>query len=373
MKRRAVAFCVLALFACRKAPPAAPALPPENTIYDSIDLDDVDGPNLLSLSRGASIVSRTAEITLENSAVHAIDGDWLTSFRTPPSGPEETLIISLPARARIDRIGAILPPGQEVPPKVRFDASDDATTWREITTLEPKQQRDPQLVRVTPFDALYLRVQTIGRVSAFASIRSLVAKGEFIEPPRNPPIEGCWHINGMPARFSRRGSSVAGVIGNDPPMYVLGGTDGRAIRVTWMRGAMWGPAIITLDPQRRALSGERWHEHVRDQDSGDGWFGTPAQCTAVAFNETKLAEAMLQRAGKWMAYGPSAIDTLAEIVAQQSSKRFAITVHNAAEEQVVRNALRANLARVEITNAGEAKGVTAPQKAIADGVELRKR
>jgi hypothetical protein len=359
--------------ACRKAPEQPPALPPENTIYDVIDLDDVDGPNLLSLARGASIVSRTAENTLENSAAHAIDGDWLTYFRTPPSGPEQTIIVSLPARARIDRLGAILPPGAEVPPQIRFDASDDAAAWREITTLVSKQQRDPQIARVAPFDARYLRVQTIGRVSAYASIRSLIAKGQFIEPPRQPPIEGCWHINGMPARFSRRGSSVAGVIGNDPPMYVLGGTDGRAIRVTWMRGAMWGPAILTLDPQRRALSGERWYEQVSDQDSGEGWFGTPAHCNDVAFNETKLAEAMLQRAGKWMAYGPSAIDTLAEIVAQESSKRFAITVHDAAEEQVVRNALRANLARVEITNAGDAKGVTAPQRAIADGVELKWR
>jgi hypothetical protein len=371
MKRCAVAL--LLLIACRKAPEPPPALPPANTIYDEIDLDDVDGPNLLSLSRGASIVSRTAEMTLENSAVHAIDGDWLTHFRTPPSGPEQTLIISLPARARIDRVGAIIPQGAEVPPRVQFDASDDATSWRTITTIVSKQQRDPQIARVTPFDARYLRVQTFGRVSAYASIRSLIAKGQFIEPPRQPPIEGCWHINGMPARFSRRGTSVAGVIGNDSPMYVLGGTDGRAIRVTWMRGAMWGPAILTLDPQRRALSGEKWYERVRDADSGEGWFGTPAQCNAVAFNETKLAEAMLQRAGKWMAYGSSAIDTLAEIVAQESSKRFVITVHNAADEKLVRDALRANLARVEITNAGEAKGITAPQRAIADGVELRVR
>jgi hypothetical protein len=136
---------------------------------------------------------------------------------------------------------------------------------------------------------------------------------------------------------------------------------------------MWGPAILTLDPQRRALSGERWYERVRDPNSGEGWFGTPAQCNEVAFNETRLAEAMLQRAGKWMAYGVNAIDTLAEIVAQAPSKRFVVTVHSAAEEQAVRNALRANLARVEITNAGEAKGVTAPQRAIADGVELRAR
>lgn len=373
MKLRAVAFCVLALLACRKAPEPPKALPAENTIYDVIDLDDVDGPNLLSLARGASIVSRTAEMTLENSAVHAIDGDWGTFFRSPPGGPEQTIILSLPARARIDRLGAILPPGQEVPPQVRFDASDDAAVWREITTLVPKQQRDPQIVRVAPFDARYLRVQTIGKVSAFSSIRSLIAKGQFLEPPHQPPIEGCWRINGMPARFTRRGTSVAGVIGSDPPMYVLGGIASGAIRATWMRGAMWGPAILTVDPQRRALSGARWHERVREQDSGDGWFGTPAQCNDVAFDEVKLAEAMLQRSGKWMAYGPSAIDTLAALVAREPSKRFAITVHSAAEAQAVRNALRANLARVEITNAGEAKGVMAAQRAIADGVELRPR
>jgi hypothetical protein len=378
MKRCAVACCVLLCVAACKKAPERPALPPANTIYDEIDLDDVDGPNLLSLARGASIVSRTAENTLENSAAHMIDGDWLTFWRSPPSGPEQTIVISLPARARIDRVGAIIPPGAEVPPRMRFDASDDATTWREITTIVPKQQRDPQLARVAPFDARYLRVETIGIVSAYAAIRSLVAKGQFLEPPRQPPIEGCWHINGMPARFSRRGTSVAGVIGSDPPLYVLGGyvlggTEGVAIRVTWMRGKMWGPAILTLDPQRRALSGARWYERVRDANSGEGWFGAPAQCNDVAFNETKLAEAMLQRAGKWMAYGTNAIDTLAELVAQEPLKRFAVTVHSAAEAQAVRNALRANLARVEITNAGEAKGVTATQRAIADGVELRAR
>jgi len=368
---RAACCVLLVLAACGRA--EAPALPAENAmVADDVDLDNAGGANLLSLARGASVISRTAEQTLESSAAHAIDGDWLTSWRSSPGGPEQTLVFSLAARARVDRVGIIAPQDAEAPSQVRFDASDDGVTWREIKTLSIKPQRAPQLVNVPPFEAQYLRVQTAGG-GPYTSIRSVLAKGTEVAPPRQPPIEGCWRINGTPARFSRRGTSVSGVIGSDPPMYVLGGTDGRAIRLTWLRSAMWGPAIVTLDPQRRALSGERWHEAVREQNSGDGWFGTPLECgsDAAAFesggfaaavqNETEIAAAMLKRAGSWTAYGDSALDTLAALIARAPGQRFEIVVRTAAQ----RDRLRARGINTPIT--------VAAAKGIVDGVELHAR
>jgi hypothetical protein len=374
------AACCVLLAACREEKaPEAPVLPPQNAILDEINLDDVHGANLISLARGASIVSRTGEVTLENSAVHAIDGDWLTSWRSPPGGAEQTFVISLPARARIDRLGAIVPAaGRETPPRIRFDASGDGVAWREITTLELKRQRDPQLVNVPPFETSYLRVQTVGMDVYYSALQSLIALGKEIAPPAQPAIAGCWEINAMPAQFTQRGTSVAGVIGSDPPMYILGGTDGRTIRATWIRGPMWGPAIITIDQRRRALSGVRWHETVRSQDSGDGWFGRP--CGAVGSQPTEgggrraespplhkddveIAAAILKRTGKWVAYGDSALDTLAALIAREPGRRFEIVVRSAK----TRDALRARGIKAVIT-VTPAKTVTEPQRVMADGV-----
>jgi len=377
------AVCCVLLAACRREEqaPKAPVLPPQNAILDEIDLDDVHGANLLSLARGASIVSRTGEVTLENSAAHAIDGDWLTSWRSPPGGAEQTFVISLPARARIDRLGAIVPTsGRETPPRIRFDASDDGLAWREITTFSLQRQRDPQLVNVPPFETSYLRVQTVGMDVYYSALQSLIALGREIAPPEQPAIAGCWEINASPAHFTQRGTSVAGVIGDNPPMYVLGGTDGRTIRATWIRGPMWGPAIITLDPHRRALSGVRWHETVRSQDSGDGWFGGPCPVerralarreaevgglkpAAPQVDEIEIASAILKRTGKWVAYGDSALDTLAALIAREPERHFEIVVRSAKK----RDELRARGIKAGIT-VTPAKAITEPQRVMADGV-----
>lgn len=368
--------CVLlAVGACNRPVPPAPAAPA--ALPRELDLETVNKrPNLLTLGRGASVASRTAEQTLENSAAHAIDGEWLTYWRSPPGGPEQTLIFSLAARSRIDRIGVIVPSaGNQVPPGVRFAASDDGETWRPVAELTPRPERDPQFAQASPFEASYIRLETIGTAYYYAALGSVIANGTELEAPHAPAIDGCWHINGLPARFSQRGSSVAGVIGNDPPMYVMGGADDRVVRLQWLRGAMWGPALVTLDRRRHALSGVKWHETVRDEYSGDGWFGTPADCNAVTFNEPAIAAAMLQRAGKWIAYGDSALDTVAALIQNQPGRRFAIVTRDAARQNAVREALRirkTDLSRVTFTIT-PSSAVNEPQRVIADGVDLHLR
>jgi len=370
MKRRRLlaASCVLlALAACRKDEPKRP-LPQHAMIAEDVDLDR---DNLLNLAHGASVISRSAELTLENSAVHAIDGDWLTFWKSTPGGPQQTFVFSLPARSRIDRVGVIAPTGpSEVPPRVRFEASDDGATWRDVAALDVKAMRDPQLVSVTPFDATYLRARTEGISAYYSAIRSFVAMGRELAPPVQPRIEGCWTINGVPARFVQRGTSIAGVIGSDPPVYVSGGTDGRVFRLMWRQDQMWGPALITLDPRRRALSGVRWHEVVRDANIADGWFGTPSsQCAEMKVGETEIAATILKRAGKWTAYGGDAFATLAALVAAAPSRQFRVVARDATQAGQVRSTLSSH---VEIVTAA-AKSSNEPQRVIADGVELHVR
>ncbi|HJQ41388.1 MAG TPA: discoidin domain-containing protein [Thermoanaerobaculia bacterium] len=351
---------LLVVAACAK--PEEPAAPP-----DQIDVDNQGGTNLLNLARGASVISRTAEQSLDTAAAHAIDGDGGTFWRSPAGGAEQTMTFALPARSRIDRVGVLMPRNLETCPRVRFEASENGVAWQEIKTLDLTQQDAPQIASVPPFDASYLRVTTLG-LNWYVSVRSVIAKGQQRAVRIQPPLEGCWRINGQPARFSRRGTSIAGVIGSDPPIYVLGGTDGRIVRLNWLRGPMWGPAIVTIDPLWRTLTGLRWHERVRYQNSGDAWFGTPAQCNEVRFNETEIAAAMLKRAGTWTAYGESALDTLAELVSRPHSQTYEIVVRT----PQMRDALRARGINVPIS-VTPSNAVLETQRVMADGVELRAR
>lgn len=370
------AFCVLVLAGCARDGERAEEPTPDP---EAIDLD---GGNLLNLARGASVVSRTAELTLESSAVHAIDGDWRTIWKSPGGGTDQTFVFSLPARSRIDRVGVTTSlNAPDAPQFVSFEASDDGLAWRDVGTVAVELHRDPTLISVKPFEASYLRAHTDENFDYYTTVRSFVALGKEIAPVKQPSIAGCWTINGMPSRFIQRGSSIAGVIGTDRPMYVSGATDGRALRLMWLRGAQWGPAMVTLEPQRRALSGVRWHERVLPFNSGDGWFGTPgsASCNDIAMDEklieTQIAARILQRAGKWVAYGDSAFDTLEALIRRSPSQHFRIVTPAAARLEIVRAALQArgvDLTRVEFAVVAP-QTINEPQRVIADGVELHAR
>jgi len=373
MKRAVLraACCVLLLAGCERALEREPPAKPDP------DAIDMDRDNLLNLAHGASVVSRTAELTLENSAAHAIDGEWRTFWKSPGGGTDQTFVFSLPARSRIDRVGVITSPNApDAPQFASFEASDDGVAWREIGTVAIDPSREPRLITVKPFEASYLRAHTDENFDYYTTVRSFVALGREIAPVRQPSIAGCWTINGMPARFVQRGSSVAGVIGTDRPMYVSGATDGRALRLMWLRGPMWGPAMVTLDPQRRALSGVRWHEQVSPIHSGDGWFGTPvSSCDGIPVDEIQIAARILQRAGKWVAYGDNALDTLEALLHRSPAQHFRITAPTAARLATVRSALQArgvDLTRVELAVVAP-QTTNEPQRAIADGVELHAR
>ena len=363
-----VACCALLLLvACESQQP---------DYIDPINVD-YDGDNLLSLAHGASVVSRTAELTLEASAVHAVDGDWATFWKSPPGGPEQSLVFSLPARSRIDELGYLgSDDKREVPEEVHFEASDDGVKWRDAGTVYIEPKLGPQLAPVPPFDARYLRVRIIDHSHKYYSVaNSLVAKGRELSPPARPNVAGCWTINGRPAQFIERGSSVTGVIADDPPILFSGGNDGRALRLMWSRGGSWGYTIITTDPQQRTLSGLRWHEEVRYMQASDGWFGARAACTGIAIDEIDTAAEVLRRARKWSIYSSEAFDTAAALIRRLPKQRFIVVVHDQARIESARNALKArgaDLSRLEFMFF-PIRPYKEPQRVIADAVELHLR
>src|SRR5687768_12396038 len=73
---------------------------------------DHDKQNLLNIAHGASLVSRTAESDLEQSALHAIDGIETSRWVSPTGDGNMTAIFTLAAPAKIERLG-IVPVSQD--------------------------------------------------------------------------------------------------------------------------------------------------------------------------------------------------------------------------------------------------------------------
>ena len=236
------------------------------------------------MARGASIVSRTAELTLESSAILAIDGDQNSGWATPHGDTYQSVVISMPAPATIAEIGIRSPKNDQLRVNnVSVEASSDG---RSFTTLaEPALQsaNDTQTFPVKETEAQYLRVTITGATGGIATISSLQAHGSFSSPPRPGPIAGCWSINGVPTRFVEQNGAVRGRSGSgSAPLRFDGGVEGSLYRFVWVRGPDRGYGAITVAPAGQALSGIRWFVRPVPKNFGGSWFGEKGDCSPAA-------------------------------------------------------------------------------------------
>lgn len=304
MTRRLALLLLLlcALVACKKEEPApAPAGKP---VVQREPEPDTDADNLLNFAYGGSVVSRTGELNLESSAVHAIDGFIGTVFACSPGSPRETLVYSLLAPAAVTKVG-VTPGKVDVPARVRFDTSMDGQRWTEIATVTPQAGDTRQLWSIKETMARYIRVQALDD-RYYIRLRGIHAIGREVEPPSTPSFGGCWTINGSPAQLTQDGARITGVIATDPPTYLDGGTDNRVGMVTWMQGPMWGYAALTRTPDGRHITGLKFHEEIDSRNVGEGWFGKKfdgRQDGGVTAGSMPAPQRFLERMRRYSAYG----------------------------------------------------------------------
>jgi hypothetical protein len=406
--RLTAALLCLAAIACGRAEkttpdPAAKGDAPIPKYSTAIE-PEYDSDNLLNLAYGAAVVSRTGELTLESSAVHAIDGTINTGWSSPPGTAHETLVFALASLSRITRVGVTnVESDGAAPTAVAFEVSEDGARWRPLIRFATTGGKEPQLRDVPPVNARYLRVMTEGR--EMAVIRSIHAIGREIEPVPPRSIAGCWRINELPARFVQDGATVTGIIAADPPLLLEGGSDGRVAQFVWTEGPMWGHAVITATQNGATLSGLKIHEEISTQQYGDGWFGERIPCDGIAL-APPIPGSLRPRAPneRWTMYGlvfdaqdrvdenqsRAALEALARRLAVQPSQRFRITAHELREADPGENrkstdariaSLRAalqsrgvDMARIELVSAGsewtEPPIATALQRRMASRVDL---
>jgi hypothetical protein len=128
-------------------------------------------------------------------------------------------------------------------------------------------------------------------------LRSLLAHGTEIAQRSDPPLDGCWAINGKPAAFVQRGARATGVLAlGSQPAFLAGGTNGRLWRFNWIRGNDYGFTALTVSPDAKHLSALNWHEEAIPLFTAIPWFGERASCAASAPPDD-VPLAVLRRAG----------------------------------------------------------------------------
>jgi hypothetical protein len=256
--------------------------------------------SLLDVSRGAAIVSRTAEASLATSAMSLIDGEIGTFWMPPPHDYPQSIVIALAAPARIDRVGlrSLSGAGYEAN-HLTFERSLDGIAWQPLAAMTSHRVSEAQWLNVAPSEAAYLRVTVPDSMNAGrdARIQSLLAHGTELAAPRNAPIDGCWSINGSAAIFAQRGARATGVVEQGKqPQFLAGGTNGRLWRFNWIRGNDYGYTVLTVSPDGKHLSALNWHEEILPIFIAPPWFGEREKCAPNVTLDVPIA--LLHRAGR---------------------------------------------------------------------------
>lgn len=302
----ALVLSLLAASCAQKEPsPESSPLPPEKRLSATVEAAHTfETHNLLNAGFGAAVVSRTAELTLENSAARAIDGDAESMWASPPNDVRQTLVFSLPATARVEKVGArtlAAPPAATK--ALAIELSLDGVTYRPAASPRLRQTGDVQLFDIAPADARYVRVTTSEGGGRLASLQSVHLRGRWLGPRSVAPLAGCWTVNGASAAFAESGGRVTGFVGDangvgdDAPVHVDGGAEQASYRFAWSRGAQWGYAFVTLTPDGSRLTGMTWHEEAAAHSYGTTWFGERGPCTTATAAGDGVVAGFLRRAG----------------------------------------------------------------------------
>jgi hypothetical protein len=285
-RRSLVAICYLlsAVFIACKKEPVIPAKPsPEQIrqahISEALD-DSAERRNLLNIARGAAVVTRTGESTLDNSALRAIDGDPRSDWISPTEDYAQTLTFSLSARSKLDAIGASSSV-RAATKTIRYETSLDGKMFAPLPTQTLERRYGDQLMPVTPpVEANYIRASIIdGYVHPLIDLRSVIAHGAEVAPPAPRSITGCWSINTFPAAIIESEGAAFGWYDQGERMWLDGGFDGRVWRFVWVRGPQLGLIAFSETPDNQRISGLKWFEDADPHKLTLDLLGDRQKCT----------------------------------------------------------------------------------------------
>jgi hypothetical protein len=335
-------LALIALLACSRPveQPPAPHQEPEPIGPPAADIA-AESENLLNIARGATVVARTAELTLKGSAAQAIDGDPESGWISPPADTRQSLVFALPARTRIEEIGVQTSPFPHMELKsALFEVSRDGSRFTRLYEAKFAAQQPPQLLAVDPTEARYIRVTTTDAPGRFARLNGVHIRGTLLDKPVRGSITGCWTINGFDARFSADENRVIGRIAEHGLVALSGGTEGMLYRLAWSRGGETGVAAIAVSDDGRHLTGLQWYERPQTKTFATSWFGERKECGPQVSLTPQVVSAFARKPAPFPLYSRTPEPVLA-MLALTPGKRLRLVAHEYRQPSPQENRRRA--------------------------------
>ncbi|MGA7614011.1 MAG: hypothetical protein WBX15_02415 [Thermoanaerobaculia bacterium] len=408
MNLRTVAIAVpilLLLAGCRQVEEAASSVKPVKAEQTATSLPD-DSENLFNLPHGVVVTHRSGEMSLDSSAIQAVDSNTLSMWITPPDTVEASMTFELPAKCRIDHVGLSTPFGSPAASArtIRYEWSEDGKDFHPLTTVRLEKPGPNQLFTAGPVEARFIRATTVETAGSTrqAAVALLEGRGQPLEPPAIGAVDGTWKLNNDSGSFGSTGNRIAGTVRTTAgEMHLDGGLDGEMIRFVWMRGAEYGCGAMTVTPDSSTLNAVWWFRlWPAPLFAGPSWFGRKEGSASVA-PDSRLADEFLRRLGSYRLYGlhfenDGSLDShanaaglafTAALIARYRTKSPRIVIHEfhqataaenlrLAEKEVaaLREALAAHgidLSVVQFVPAGSTKDLGPPESWIARLMESR--
>lgn len=331
--------------------------------------------NLAAFVNGATIVARTGELQLSDSALHAFDGDTGTTWTSPPGDFQHSADLELPVAATVSAvtIDLSMPVYAARPVKeISVDASRDGTTFTPVATLRLDRNHGRQRFVVRPVHANLLRFTTRTNFGdrRFLAVPEIKVEGVTTGTWRKPDISGVWDVHGDVLVLQQSGSRVSGFLQTAAaPVVLEGGWNGRILCLYWMQKNAFGIAALTASSDGSRMSGFVWDQKAILSYFWTTWFGSKksgVEAVPAAAAES-LLERHLRRAGFVPLYQVSAdhvtseaISEIVRVVRENPAQRFRIVVRNFLSDDSAANreaskqfasALSAELARAGISPA----------------------
>jgi hypothetical protein len=265
---------------------------------------------LFGPTRGVVAIDRSAELSFRYSALHAIDGDPMTFWTSPPKDLEQWVVYELPTKTTITQVGASatgLASSASGVATVRFEGSLDGVEFRELATVAIPRKSEAMADSAPSGEVRYLRVTTLGNHGdpVVTRVATFHAKGKEVEPPPPPHFAGRWSVNDETLELSQDGSALFGVIRMDPPMLFYGAVQDRVARLSWSRGNETGIAWLAVNPSSTRLSGFWWW--VDDENNprfGETWYGEKrGEVAKLTTPISQIADVHIRKTGTFPLYG----------------------------------------------------------------------
>jgi len=329
------AITLLALLACGKEEPSAPSAAAATSTAS-------ETRNLASVINGATVIDRTAEASLDYSALAAFDSDPQTVWSTPPVNLQQTVTLALPATTRVEAV-TIRTSTTRAARGVRtleFSLSSDGIAFTPAVRLIVPKQTPGQSFPVAAADARFVRFKTIDTYgeTEVIDVPSIEVHGRETQQFVSRSLAGDWTINEAAASFIQTGLRGRGIIRTDPPMFLDGAWHERTFRFLWTRGRKKGVGVLTLDSESRRLSGFWWFGEARRDWLGSALFGSKSD-TATAFEPANVMKVFLARdrsvplpqivaSNHDPAGNGSIISELRTLISENPAARFRITARD---------------------------------------------